>query len=76
MDWKRGRNVERTRIFRVGSPLVYGPFAEPLVSTVGVDNTARVTEEQLRNFLVACRAKYVKAKIEPGTFLLLISVPR
>ncbi|KAF9651025.1 beta and beta-prime subunits of DNA dependent RNA-polymerase [Thelephora ganbajun] len=32
-----------------------------------INNTARVTDEQLRNFLAACRAKFVKAKIEPGS---------
>jgi DNA-directed RNA polymerase III subunit RPC1 len=37
-------------------------------STVVIDNTARVTEEQLRNFLTSCQAKFVKAKIEPGIF--------
>ena len=40
----------------------------------GIDNMARVTEEHLGNFLAACRAKFVKAKIEPGTFLRLVSV--
>jgi len=40
---------------------------EPLASAVVIDNTARVTEEQLRNFLASCQAKFVKAKIEPGT---------
>ena len=49
------------------NPLSTTPFcAEPLASVVVIDNTARVTEEQLRNFLAACRAKFVKAKIEPG----------
>lgn len=48
-------------------------FAKPIMSTLGIDNTAKVTEDQLRNFLAACRAKFVKAKIEPGTFLPLAS---
>ena len=43
--------------------------AELLMSVVVIDNTARVTGDQLQNFLAACRAKFVKAKIEPGTFL-------
>ena len=41
---------------------------EPLASAAVIDNTARVTEEQLRSFLASCQAKFVKAKIEPGTF--------
>jgi len=45
-------------------------YTEPVASMVVFDNTARVAEEQVRNFLGACRAKFVKAKIEPGTFLL------
>ena len=44
-------------------------YAEPFASAIVIDNTARVTGEQLRNFLAACRAKFVKAKIEPGAFL-------
>ena len=57
-DWhSKGRvNLWSTTPFR----------AEPLASMVVIDNTARVTEEQLRGFLAACRAKFVKAKIEPG----------
>ena len=43
---------------------------EPLTPVVVIDNTARVTEEQLRNFLTSCQAKFVKAKIEPGIPLL------
>jgi len=31
-----------------------------------VDNTSKVTEYQLRNFLHLCWVKYVKARIEPG----------
>lgn len=47
------------------------PFSAELVTSMAVvDNTARVTDEQLWNFLAACRAKFVKAKIEPGTSLL------
>jgi len=42
---------------------------EPLTPVVVIDNTARVTEEQLRNFLTSCQAKFVKAKIEPGISL-------
>ena len=42
-------------------------YIEPLTSMVVIDNTARVTKEQLRNFLAFCQAKFVKAKIEPGT---------
>ena len=34
---------------------------------VAVDNTIKVTEEQLKFFLDICWTKYVKAKIEPGT---------
>lgn len=41
---------------------------ELLTTMVVIDNTARVTEEQLRNFLTSCQAKFVKAKIEPGIF--------
>ena len=40
----------------------------PLTSILVIDNTARVTEEQLQNFLASCQAKFVKAKIEPGAF--------
>ena len=32
-----------------------------------VDNTSKVTEEQLKMFLDICWTKYVKAKIEPGS---------
>ncbi|KAG9118465.1 hypothetical protein FRC07_007017, partial [Ceratobasidium sp. 392] len=32
-----------------------------------VDNVTKVTEEQLRTFLNICWAKYVKARIEPGS---------
>lgn len=32
-----------------------------------VDNKAKVTEAQLREFLNVCWVKYVKAKIEPGS---------
>jgi DNA-directed RNA polymerase III subunit RPC1 len=31
-----------------------------------VDNTSKVTERQIRNFLDLCWVKYVKARIEPG----------
>jgi len=31
-----------------------------------IDNTSKVTECQLRNFLDLCWVKYVKARIEPG----------
>ena len=41
-------------------------YAELVTPTTVIDNTARVTEGQLQNFLAACRAKFVKAKIEPG----------
>ena len=37
---------------------------------VAVDNTIKVTEEQLKLFLDICWTKYVKAKIEPGKFRL------
>jgi DNA-directed RNA polymerase III subunit RPC1 len=47
---------------------------EPPMFTIGIDNTAKVTQEQLQTFLAACRAKFVKAKIEPGTSLLLVAV--
>lgn len=43
------------------------------MSLIGIDNTAKVTEGQLQNFLAVCRAKFVKAKIEPGTLLSLTS---
>lgn len=33
-----------------------------------VDNKAKVTEDQLLVFLNICWTKYVKAKIEPGSF--------
>jgi len=42
-------------------------------STIGIENTAKVTAEQLRTFLAACRTKFVKAKIEPGTFPPLVA---
>lgn len=32
-----------------------------------VDNTSKVTEDQLKTFLQLCWVKYVKARIEPGT---------
>lgn len=31
-----------------------------------VDNTIKVTDDQLRTFLQLCWVKYVKARIEPG----------
>lgn len=36
-----------------------------------VDNTSKVTEDQLRTFLQLCWVKYVKARIEPGPSLSL-----
>ena len=39
-------------------------FAEADIAAV--DNTLKVTEEQLKLFLEICWTKYVKAKIEPG----------
>jgi len=33
-----------------------------------VDNSSKVTERQLRNFLNLCWVKYVKARIEPGLY--------
>lgn len=32
-----------------------------------IDNTSKVTENQLQTFLQLCWVKYVKARIEPGT---------
>jgi hypothetical protein len=48
-------------------------LSEPLTSGVGIDNTAKVTKAQLQTFLAACRAKFVKAKIEPGIYLFLVA---
>jgi hypothetical protein len=35
-----------------------------------VDNKAKVTEAQLRRFLAICLTKYIRAKIEPGMYLV------
>lgn len=36
-----------------------------------VENKTKVTEAQLRTFLGICAKKYIKAKIEPGSFNVL-----
>lgn len=37
-----------------------------------IDNSSKVSERQLRNFLDLCWVKYVKARIEPGKILTKI----
>jgi len=67
-DWKGAFDTAQTSVNR-GRLSLWSTTqfcANPLTSVVVIDNTARVTEEQLQNFLVACRAKFIKAKIEPG----------
>ena len=72
MGLERVNNVAQTNVAKVAS--TNSPYIQYLTSTVVIDNTVRVTEEQLGNFLASCREKFVKAKIEPGTFPTSVAI--
>lgn len=57
----------RVRIHKL--PLLAYPLTKwcSVADRTVVDNTSKVTEEQLKMFLDICWTKYVKAKIEPGS---------